>query len=180
MIKNGNSCTRKTVCESGRALCLQIKCKILWHPHSFRCPVKARPWEWRFTGGCPSCPFPSLWGGGEWKHCTFPTQMMALFCKYSRSPNLVWLSNVSIVTRKRMFVWVWKLEPCFVFLSCLSLVTPCLCILAAQPRKLNADANWVDDFVEAPGPAVLEQKSRLWGNAFLPSPPAPSTSSLTG
>ena len=35
-----------SVCsKSGRALCLQIKCKILWHPHSFRCPVKARPWS---------------------------------------------------------------------------------------------------------------------------------------
>ena len=37
----------------------------------------------------------------------------------------------------------------------------CLCILATQPRKSNAEANSVDDFVEALGPAVLEQKSRL-------------------
>ena len=36
---------KKSVSKSGRALCLQIKCKILWHPHSFRCPVKARPWS---------------------------------------------------------------------------------------------------------------------------------------
>ena len=55
--------TRRTVCEGGEALCLQIKCKILRHPHSFRCPVKARPWtDVSQEAELPTyCPIPSFW-----------------------------------------------------------------------------------------------------------------------
>ena len=55
--------TRRTVCEGGEALCLQIKCKILRHPHSFRCPVKARPWtDVSQEAELPTyCPISSFW-----------------------------------------------------------------------------------------------------------------------
>ena len=68
---------KKSVSKSGRALCLQIKCKILWHPHSFRCPVKARPWS-DVSQEAGHCPFASLRGAGEWKQPIHLT----LFCKF--------------------------------------------------------------------------------------------------
>ena len=50
---------------------------MLWQTHSFRCPVKARPWS-DVSQEAGHCPFASLRGAGEWKQPIHLT----LFCKF--------------------------------------------------------------------------------------------------